>query len=323
MLISLIAVLLFLLLLPFCLLLATGLYVRFRRDLEARYAALAVSDIAVTAAGPIEYAQTGRGPPVLFVHGAGGGFDQGLEIGAEIAAAGFRLIAMSRFGYLRTPMPADASPQAQADAHAALLDALQLERAAIIGGSAGAPSAMQFALRHRERCRALVIVVPLAYAPKGGMKTPRLTPLTEKLLMFLVGSDLAYWVALKLVRPLLIRLVLGTDPRLLRHASLEERQRLAGILAHILPIRPRLAGILNDARVSSALPRYALEAIEVPTLVVGLRDDGYGTYAGAAYCAQNIRSAQFLGFDEGGHLWLGHQAELMEAITKFVKSAAA
>ena len=34
--------------------------------------------------------------------------------------------APSRFGYLRTPLPSDASPAAQADAHSCLLDALGL-----------------------------------------------------------------------------------------------------------------------------------------------------------------------------------------------------
>ena len=42
------------------------------------------------------------------VHGAGGGFDQGLELG-DFARAGFRVIAVSRFGYLGTPLPADAA----------------------------------------------------------------------------------------------------------------------------------------------------------------------------------------------------------------------
>jgi pimeloyl-ACP methyl ester carboxylesterase len=88
-----------------------------------------------TSCGPIEYATAGNGPPVLVIHGAGGGFDQGLAFGADLAVAGFRVIAMSRFGYLRTPLLADASPAAQADAHASLLDALDVPRASIIGGS--------------------------------------------------------------------------------------------------------------------------------------------------------------------------------------------
>src|SRR6185503_12072375 len=91
----------------------------------------------------------------------------------------FRVIAMSRFGYLRTPLPADASPAAQADAHACLLDALKISRAAVIGASAGAPSSMQFALRHPDRCSALVLLVPAAYVPRAdsapSMKTPAWT----------------------------------------------------------------------------------------------------------------------------------------------------
>ena len=68
------------------------------------------SRIVDTPCGPIEYALIGKGAPVLLVHGAGGGFDQGLEFGRPLAERGFTVIAMSRFGYLRTPLPADASP---------------------------------------------------------------------------------------------------------------------------------------------------------------------------------------------------------------------
>jgi pimeloyl-ACP methyl ester carboxylesterase len=88
--------------------------------------------ILETSYGPIEYAEAGNGPPVLVIHGAGGGFDQGLDIGEKLVRNGFRVIAPSRFGYLRTPLPQDASAAAQADAHAALLDALHIERCAVV-----------------------------------------------------------------------------------------------------------------------------------------------------------------------------------------------
>jgi 2-hydroxy-6-oxonona-2,4-dienedioate hydrolase len=99
---------------------------------------------------------------VLVVYGADGGYDQGLAFGEPLVNSGFRIIAMSRFGYLRTPLPTDASASAQADAHAYLLDALKIQRAAVIGASAGASSSMQFALRHPEQCRAMVLLVPAA-----------------------------------------------------------------------------------------------------------------------------------------------------------------
>ena len=54
------------------------------------------SEVIDTACGPIEYAAMGEGQPVLVVHGAGGGFDQGLWIARNLLGNGFRIIAPSR-----------------------------------------------------------------------------------------------------------------------------------------------------------------------------------------------------------------------------------
>ncbi|MCW5631301.1 MAG: alpha/beta fold hydrolase [Rhodoferax sp.] len=138
----------------------------FQRDMaDARLRAAAGSAVVDTGCGPIEYQQAGQGVPLLMIHGSGGGHDQGMDWARPLSRHGVRVIAMSRFGYLRTPRPADASPQAQADAHVCLLDALGIKTAAVIGVSAGAPSAMQAAIRHPDRVRALVLVVPIAWKP--------------------------------------------------------------------------------------------------------------------------------------------------------------
>jgi pimeloyl-ACP methyl ester carboxylesterase len=73
----------------------------------------------------------------------------------------FRFIAVSRPGYLRTPLETGRSPDAQADGYAALLDVLGLPQAAVIALSAGGPSALQFTLRHPNRCWGLVLVSTL------------------------------------------------------------------------------------------------------------------------------------------------------------------
>lgn len=103
--------------------------------------------IAQTEYGPIEYISWGNGPPALVVHGAGGGFDQGRLIAQAYVGDGFRWIAPSRFGYLGSPMPADASTAAQAEAFADLLDYLGVKRAAVLAFSGGVPLALQFAQR--------------------------------------------------------------------------------------------------------------------------------------------------------------------------------
>ena len=50
-----------------------------------------------------------------------------------------------------------ATPEAQADLLAALLDTLAIGQAAVIAISGGGPAAIHFALRHPTRCRALVL----------------------------------------------------------------------------------------------------------------------------------------------------------------------
>ena len=79
-------------------------YMSYQLDIrQARLLISSGSHIAQTPRGSIEYAEAGNGPPLLVVHGAGGGYDQGLEFGEPLARHGFRVIAMSRFGYLGTP----------------------------------------------------------------------------------------------------------------------------------------------------------------------------------------------------------------------------
>lgn len=111
---------------------------QYQKELStARGRILKDSQMVKTAHGPIEYSTAGKGLPVLFVHGAGGGHDMGLLF-ARMIGDDFLWICPSRFGYLRTPIPPDASFESQADAYAALLDYLQIEKAAIIGLSIGA-----------------------------------------------------------------------------------------------------------------------------------------------------------------------------------------
>lgn len=293
----------------------------YREDIqEARGRASSGSQIAHTSCGAIEYAVAGDGPPVLVVHGAGGGFDQGLEVSAPLVEMGFRVIAMSRFGYLRTPLPDDASPEAQADAHACLLDALGLERVAVIGGSAGAPSSMQFALRHPGRITALVLLMPATYVPRPDNAPPLHTPPGAQLLIdTALQSDFLFWVASKFARDTVVRAILATPPEAVRNADPDEQVRIQQVLEHILPISRRRLGLLNEAIVIPSLQRYDLERITVPTLAISCADDLFGTYDGARYTADHIPGARFVGYPIGGHLWVGHQHEVMSEIGGFLQ----
>jgi pimeloyl-ACP methyl ester carboxylesterase len=296
---------------------AAETYLRYRRDMRlARERVRAGSHIVDTACGPIECAVRGEGPAVLVVHGAGGGYDQGLLIGRGLVTNGFQVVAPSRFGYLRTPLPADASAQAQADAHACLLDALSIPRAAIIGVSAGAPSSLQFALRHRDRCSALVLVSAAIYGPSR--PAAHGSPASGFMVNVVLRSDFPTWLASKVARRRMIEL-LGV-PRAAYHAlSLPAKRELHEMMRSLLPMSLRRDGLLNDGAVVSSLERYALEEIATPTLVIAAADDPYGVFAACKYTADNIPGARFIGFERGGHLLLGHQDEVQAEIAEFIR----
>jgi pimeloyl-ACP methyl ester carboxylesterase len=106
------------------------------------------------------YEEHGVGPPILCIHGTGG---SALMWGAtvpELARLG-RVIVYDRRGCTRSqrPDPYDKTSVAEhADDAAALLDALGVAPAAVIGRSYGGEIATDLALRYPERVRGLVLL---------------------------------------------------------------------------------------------------------------------------------------------------------------------
>ena len=293
---------------------------RFNRDMALAQARAALGGVLLpTKCGPIEYQEEGTGVPLLVVHGSGGGHDQGMAFARPLVGLGIRVIAMSRFGYLQTPMPADASVAAQADAHVCLLDALGIGRAGVLGGSAGAPSALQMAIRHPDRVSALILLVPLAYKPPSQADSaPPMPAWLEAAMMRLIGSDFLFWAAIHVARDQVIGLVLATPPELLTVASTQARARVTAMLDHILPVSARAAGLRSDSTLGKHLAPAPLESIHLPTLVLSARDDRYGTFASAQYTADHIAGAKFIGFDSGGHTLVGHDDEVMSEIVQLL-----
>ncbi|SPH18655.1 2-hydroxymuconate semialdehyde hydrolase [Defluviimonas aquaemixtae] len=286
---------------------------------EARGRIAAPTRLASTRFGMVQWAEAGHGPPVLMLHGTGGGFDQGLLFARRLSGAGWRVIAPSRFGYLSSEFPADPSPAHQADALADLLDALAIDRIPVIGGSAGALSAIEFAIRHPERCEALVTLVPAAFAPDRPPMRPN--ALGAAIMRYGLQSDFLFWAGMTLAEGRMIGTLLATDPALVQAASPEERARAGEILRSILPVSARARGLLNDALHAGNPTPQELTAIAAPTLAISLEDDRFLTLDAARHIAQTVPGAKLLSYATGGHIWIGHDAEIFAEIDAYLRQA--
>lgn len=296
---------------------AAFVLLRYRRDLSAARSTVARGGlIADTASGPIEYSEQGSGAPLLSIHGAGGGFDQGLALAADFVDGGFRVIAPSRFGYLRTPIPSDTSDAAQADAHAALLAALGVSAAIVVGVSAGARSAIELAIRHPLRVAALILIVPATYAPTSPVNIESSRASRFAFWLVNIGADFIWWLAGKLAPSVLIRF-LGVRPALVAAAPEAERDRVTSIVRAVEPLSLRFAGINIDSTPDQRRP--PLERIAAPTLVISARDDLFNTLPAAEFAAQEIPGAMLRVFDTGGHLLVGRGQETRDVVHAFLR----
>lgn len=288
------------------------------RAADKRRAELAAErSLAATRHGPIEYVSWGEGPPVLVIHGAGGGFDQGRLLAEAMGGDAHRFIAVSRFGYLGSVMPPDPSTEAQAEALLDLLDKLGLERVSVLAMSGGVPPALKFAVKFPDRTDRLVLLSSAPFTPFSAEVEER--PIPTWAYSTLLGNDAVYW-ALTKVAPGQLRSAFDARPELLEGLPTEEVQFVDRLVNGFLPASDRLIGVGNEGAAIDPDATYNLESIRAPTLVVHTRDDSLNPLAIAEELQNRLLNARFVAFDRGGHLLLGHHAELRAMIDQFLEA---
>lgn len=261
----------------------------------------ATPKIVRTSVGPIEYAEFGDGPPVVCLHGAMGAYDQSAILARTIGSDGYRYIAVSRPGYLGTPLSVGRSAGEQADACAALADALGIRDAGVMAVSGGGPCAIEFALKHRGRCRGLVLVSTCS----GVVETP--IPVSFQLTKLLARSPLIVKLLRRNTRANLERAAHRSvrDPNACARMLQDPEARSlfeALVMSTFDRMRQRLAGMDNDIAVTRTTS-YELENIRVPVLVVhGTIDRLVPFEKHGQVLAARIPGARLLAVDGGEHV---------------------
>jgi len=290
------------------------LYAFFRRDLALAKNRLAgiSSDIYASRYGDIQYRVVGDGPAVLISHGITGGIDAGeyLVTRWRNLKENYRFIYVSRFGYLGSSMPEDATPQLQAAAYRDLLDHLGIERTFIVANSAGGAAGMWFAIDHPKRTSGLIL---LSSAVPG--------PLADPIPRFVAENNFVYWAVIKFAPDTLIGMLL---PQSIRETLTKDEKQFVIENAYMasLPISERTKGIVLDNKVSNpAINGVPFERIETPTLILQSVDDPR-ELEGGREMARRISGNEDIGLT-GGHFLLRHQSEIRTAIAEFIAEHAA
>jgi len=289
---------------------ALSVYMNYRRELAQDRVRLSEnSSVITTSLGPIEYAIAGQGEPVIVIHGAGGGYDQGLLLSEAWVGKDFQRIAVSRFGYLRSVMPSQPSYALQADIIAELMDSLSIERAAIMGVSAGGPSTIQFALRHPRRCRGIILVSAIIH------EHPMISWYLNLTLDMLFNSDFLYWMLVSYF-PSSFNTPFGIPADVQAALTPAQRDSISYFLHSVLPVSMRRNGVAADRKVDDLT--FPPEELQSSVLVIHAEDDNIVPYANAEYAIEKFPRVQSLTLKTGGHLLIGQYHRVRQTVNWFL-----
>ena len=262
----------------------------------------------------MEYAEIPGNDPVLILHGTRGGHDQGTAVARAVGLSHQRAVCPSRPGYLRTPLSTGEPVEQQADVMRELLDHLDIDRVSIIAFSGGGPCALEFTLRHPDRCRTLVTLCAVT------QRTAPAKPTWSRLVQSaLVKMDLATNAAARLASrspgvlvPIAFR---GRGDRNEVKGDPAKLSLLGELIAANALSSLRCAGRENDQLQEQDLRSIPFTDVSVPVLTFHGTDDENVPYDDAVALARQAPDSRLVTLDGADHFFLlPHREQVVEVI---------
>jgi pimeloyl-ACP methyl ester carboxylesterase len=287
-------------------------YLSFSHDMDLAKERLSASEIFKTPHGDIEYAVQGEGMPILLLHGAGGGFDFGFWTGRIFFKNNYKIISVSRYGYLRSPVPDNASIRNQAALYNDLMDHLNITKVVVVGTSAGGPSAIQFANDYPGKCSELILISAVSGPEPQGSEEP----VYIKIIHLIQQSDYAYWLFTRFGQSTILDLM-GIPKDVYYNFTPEQKQFAQEMLDVMHPMTPRYKGTINDAEML-LVDKISVDNLTAPTLIIHARDDALVNYTHALNSHAMIKQSKLVLFDTGGHAMLSQIDHVRETTGRFL-----
>ena len=279
------------------------------------------SQIIDTAHGPVEYAVRGEGPVALVAHGGPGGYDQALLLGEQFRKNGFKIIAPSRPGYLRTPVEGGKTAEEQGDFMAGLLKALGIPSAVMIGASGGGPAGYELAQRHPEMVKALLVIdgISMNYTKAQDVSKTEQWMYLSRPGQWLMGFFFKHFPAA------VVKSFLQTESTLDKHELGQRVREIVGdenkfalidaiFKTMTVKFDQRKAGAENDIAMGMLIDKLPLDAIRCPTLIIHGDADNDVPPRDAKYAHEAIAGSDLLWIDKASHIgfWTADDAYKMQ-----------
>lgn len=264
----------------------------------------------------VHYKKFGSGEPVfILLHGFGASLFSWREVTAPLAEIG-TVIAYDRpaFGLTERPMEWEGespySQEAQIELVIGLMDALGVEKAILVGNSAGGTISMLTALQYPERVESLILVDPAVYAGGGAPAWSR--PLLKTPQMNRVG-------------PLFARQIQTRGPELVEVAWHDPGKITPDVMeGYQKPLRienwdKALWYLTVSSRESGLAER--LDELTLPILVITGDDDRIVPTEQSVRLAGELPNARLVVIPQSGHV--PHEetpAEFMQAVIQFLET---
>jgi pimeloyl-ACP methyl ester carboxylesterase len=258
---------------------------------------------------PVNTIELGEGPPVVFVHGLSGSWQNWLEQ-LPVLAREHRVLALDLPGFGYSPMPLqEISIAGYARLLDGLLGELEIDAAAVVGNSMGGFIGAELAITFPQRVERLVLVSAAGLSTHNDPRTVRAMPALVRLERIIAAS--AAWLASKsedvVRRPRLreaaMKLVVA-HPGRLPAALAAEQVRGAGKPGFI----PALAAVIGyDVR--DRLPEIAC-----PTLIVWGERDRLITVRDADVFEELIPDSRKVIFEDTGHMAMLERPEAFNSL---------
>ena len=274
----------------------------------------ATSRTVQTRSWKIHYNEAGQGHPLILLHGSGAGASgwSNFRPNIGVLADDFRVLAMDAPGWGRSDA---ALPQDYDHPNAVLelMDALGIEKAALVGNSMGGMTAVTFAARYPDRISHLVTMGPGAFVgiptlfgagdgPSEGLKVlaegyRNPTAQTMKKLVEIMTYDASF----------------ATDEL--------AQERADAAVARPDHLANWLEGMAGGGPVRTAATVEQVMSIRTPALLIHGRDDRVVHYEHSLRLVSTIPDSRLVLFNRCGH-WaqLEHAAEFNRLVADFIRN---